>query len=72
MNKFTRVLVWVAIMGVLVMLGVAMNQSAERDRVAFEALQKCIDKVAREEGYTGNSHGLEAWQLFGGTCVKQQ
>ncbi len=47
-----------------------VNVSSARDREVIGAFQECITRVAHEQGYQGNTHGIEAWTLFHGSCSK--
>ncbi len=48
----------------------ALNENDRKTREGVDKIQACITAEAHTAGYTGNVHGLDAWKLFGGNCIK--
>lgn len=69
-NTIKITVAWLVIGIVSIALLMAMNENDKKIREGIDKLQSCITKTAHAEGYKGNVHGLEAWQLFGGNCTK--
>lgn len=53
-------------LAILAIAGV-LNFSARADAERAQ-LSQCIERTAKAEGYTGNAHSAEAWQLFASVC----
>ncbi len=62
--KYFSVFIIVVVVGsgLIYRAGVADNARAQ--------YAQCIERAAAAQGYSGNVHSAEAWELFSSECVK--